>query len=273
MYSAGAGSGSTFTLELELRGVEKDANPCQPTPCNLCEGNAVTGCTNCLCCFRGSVHRSAVIIPQCSKSHASARSSAHVMQPQIPQESDGIRSRCAVAPACLPSAVMANGDTAEPDECASASPRPYFYHPNSCYKYPSDARRRASSTPLSVLIVDDSDLSRKMMRLAVADEFDEVIEAKDGRQALETVQTRMGSNIGTDVVLMDWIMHVMDGLTATRELRKLGFEGFIAGVTGNALPVDVMTFKASGVDEVLTKPLNVNKLKRHLQEHGILTVW
>jgi osomolarity two-component system sensor histidine kinase TcsA len=112
-----------------------------------------------------------------------------------------------------------------------------------------------------------------MMRLAVADEFDEVIEAKDGRQALETVQTRMGSNIGTDVVLMDWIMHVMDGLTATRELRKLGFEGFIAGVTGNALPVDVMTFKASGVDEVLTKPLNVNKLKRHLQEHGILTVW
>jgi CheY-like chemotaxis protein len=48
----------------------------------------------------------------------------------------------------------------------------------------------------------------------------------------------------------------MDGPTATKEIRKLGYQGAIFGVTGNGLESDVTHFKNSGANHVLIKPLN-----------------
>jgi CheY-like chemotaxis protein len=49
----------------------------------------------------------------------------------------------------------------------------------------------------------------------------------------------------------------MDGPTATRAIRALGYTGRIFGVTGNGVAADVRLFKASGADRVVLKPFTL----------------
>ena len=49
----------------------------------------------------------------------------------------------------------------------------------------------------------------------------------------------------------------MDGPTATRAIRELGYTGRIFGVTGNGMAADVQLFIDSGVDRVLVKPFSL----------------
>ena len=49
----------------------------------------------------------------------------------------------------------------------------------------------------------------------------------------------------------------MDGPTATRAIRLMGYTGRIFGVTGNAMAADVQLFTESGVDQVLVKPFSL----------------
>ena len=60
-----------------------------------------------------------------------------------------------------------------------------------------------------------------------------------------------------DIIMMDFVMPIMDGPTATREMRKAGFTGYIFGLTGNVLVSDIEFFKAHGANYVLTKPFDV----------------
>jgi CheY-like chemotaxis protein len=67
-----------------------------------------------------------------------------------------------------------------------------------------------------------------------------------------------------DAVLMDFIMPNMDGPTATRAIRALGYEGLIVGVTGNALDSDIQHFLLSGAVKVLTKPLQLSDFQDYM---------
>lgn len=69
-----------------------------------------------------------------------------------------------------------------------------------------------------------------------------------------------------DLVLMDGQMPVMNGFDATRELRSLHIAIPIVAVTGNALSEDIKLFMDAGVDDVLTKPLQIDKLRAVLQK-------
>ena len=57
-------------------------------------------------------------------------------------------------------------------------------------------------------------------------------------------------------ILMDFVMPNMDGPTATKEIRALGYTAPIYGVTGNTLDTDVEFFIESGADKVLPKPFD-----------------
>ena len=58
---------------------------------------------------------------------------------------------------------------------------------------------------------------------------------------------------------MDSSMPFMGGLQATKKIRELGYKGKIFGVTGNAFQSDIEEFIAHGADEVLVKPLSIDK--------------
>jgi CheY-like chemotaxis protein len=62
-------------------------------------------------------------------------------------------------------------------------------------------------------------------------------------------------------------MPVKDGFQATTELRAMGINIPIIAVTGNALQEDKELFMKAGVDEILTKPLQIALLKQTLLKY------
>ena len=66
-------------------------------------------------------------------------------------------------------------------------------------------------------------------------------EAEDGSIAVEKVKEK-GLN-AYDAILMDFVMPVMDGPTATKAIRSLSFMRPIIGCTGNTLEMDVQRFQ------------------------------
>ena len=112
-----------------------------------------------------------------------------------------------------------------------------------------------------VLIVDDVAMNRKMLRRVLETRFDVIDEADDGQKAVEIISKSLegGDPSFYNVITIDYQMPVMDGVTATKRIRSMGFSGKIIAVTGNALEEDVLTFKASGVDAVLMKPLDIRR--------------
>jgi CheY-like chemotaxis protein len=70
------------------------------------------------------------------------------------------------------------------------------------------------ATKKKVLIVDDEPHVRRLSRTILSKNFD-VVEAEDGKQALEIANTQQ-----PDVILMDMMMPKMDGLTACHVIRN-----------------------------------------------------
>jgi signal transduction histidine kinase/CheY-like chemotaxis protein len=92
--------------------------------------------------------------------------------------------------------------------------------------------------PLQLLVVDDSRLNRKMLLKCLRADGHTCSEAEDGWEAIAMVKERIGHGTGGhgrpfDAVLMDFVMPNMDGPTATKEIRALGYTAPIFGVTGN----------------------------------------
>lgn len=87
--------------------------------------------------------------------------------------------------------------------------------------------------------------------------------AEDGEQAIERVKA-----FSYDLVLMDVQMPKMDGYTATRTLRELGFNDItICGLSANALKEDLKNAKDAGMDDYLTKPLVLSDLSAMLEKY------
>jgi CheY-like chemotaxis protein len=77
-----------------------------------------------------------------------------------------------------------------------------------------------------------------------------------------------GSRPLYDVILCDSVMPNMDGPTAVRIIRELGYDGPILGVTGNTLPEQIENFVRHGADEVVSKPVKVPVLKDALSRRS-----
>ncbi len=87
--------------------------------------------------------------------------------------------------------------------------------------------------------------------------------AEDGEQAIDIIkQTRY------DLVLMDVQMPKMDGYTATRNLREMGYTDIIiCGLSANALKEDLEQAQQAGMNDYLTKPLVLMDLSSMLEKY------
>jgi CheY-like chemotaxis protein len=119
---------------------------------------------------------------------------------------------------------------------------------------------------LRVLIVDDSALNRILAERALKLEGAMTTLAVDGQEALKILKAQPQS---FDVVLMDIQMPVMDGLTATREIRKdsaLAQLPVIA-LTAGVLPEERQAALDAGVDGFLAKPLDLQQMQQMLAQY------
>ena len=116
---------------------------------------------------------------------------------------------------------------------------------------------------LRVLVVDDSAEHRDLMAQALGLEGVEVTQASEGAQAVDCLKAHPR---GFDLVLMDLQMPVMDGFTATRMIREeLGLRELpILALTAGVLPEQRQAALDAGVDEILTKPIDLDQIATRL---------
>ena len=91
-----------------------------------------------------------------------------------------------------------------------------------------------------ILVVDDSRLNRKMLIKFLQKDGHSCTEAEDGLEAIERVKGRIdfangGHGKPYDAILMDFIMPNMDGPTAVKTIRSMGYVAPIFGLTGNGM--------------------------------------
>ncbi len=118
---------------------------------------------------------------------------------------------------------------------------------------------------IDVLMVDDSDMSRKMVGRLLSRKNISFTEASNGRQALTILE-----HSSFNLILMDKEMPELDGYETTKEIRKTNMKVPIIGLTGNVLEEQMLEFRQCGADEILAKPLDPKWLDEVLIRYGIV---
>jgi CheY-like chemotaxis protein len=121
---------------------------------------------------------------------------------------------------------------------------------------------------LSLLLVEDNVLNQKLIFLHLSKFGFSIDVANNGLEALEKIGEKK-----YDVVLMDLMMPVMDGMEATIKIREKeslnGKHTPIVGLTANTFDADREKCLAIGMDEFMAKPFDVEEFKRILIDLGI----
>lgn len=125
---------------------------------------------------------------------------------------------------------------------------------------------RESQVLLNVLLVEDHAINQKLAVTLLERWGHHVEVASNGQIALE-----MAANQQFDVILMDMMMPIMDGLEATRHLRaaETGRRTPIIAMTANAMASDRDRCLAAGMDDYISKPIKAPELKQMLQHHAV----
>ena len=116
-----------------------------------------------------------------------------------------------------------------------------------------------------VLIVDDNDFNRELVKDILEDEDITVYEAEDGSSAIELLESEQADDI--DVVLMDMRMPGMDGIETTKIIRtKNGkcTEVPIIAMTADGFETDIGMLQKAGMNGLISKPVDVNTLVEHI---------
>ena len=124
-----------------------------------------------------------------------------------------------------------------------------------------EAARKPLVSPLRILLVEDSLVNQKLAMGILSRWGHEVMIAADGQAAIDRWESGE-----FDLVLMDVNMPVLDGLEATREIRRREAEGSthvpIVAMTAHALKGDRERCLEAGMDDYLSKPIRRSELNR-----------
>ena len=108
-----------------------------------------------------------------------------------------------------------------------------------------------------ILLVEDDELSRDMLRRRLGRKGYDVIEAVDGSQVLDIVRSEH-----PDIVLMDMSLPVIDGWTVTRMLKSTAETAStpVIALTAHAMQQDRERALEAGCDDYETKPIEFAQL-------------
>lgn len=133
---------------------------------------------------------------------------------------------------------------------------------HACSELP-DERKRWKLAPVKILAVEDDKVTRSVMRKALTRLGHDVVLAGDGEEAWAALEAD-----SVRVVVSDWLMPRMDGLELCRRVRARTQQQYVYFIllTGNDATEENQRAAAdAGVDDFLTKPLDVTQLWTRLR--------
>lgn len=124
---------------------------------------------------------------------------------------------------------------------------------------------------MRILLVDDSRTIRNIQKKALADiGLTDVVEAVDGLEALACIQAQR-----PDLMLVDWKMPNMNGITLVRKVRESDQTLPIIMVTTEAEKTRVVQALKAGVNDYVVKPFSAEtlaeKIRRVMEQAGAVS--
>ena len=121
---------------------------------------------------------------------------------------------------------------------------------------------------LHILLAEDNELNMEIAEFMLQNEGADVIKAWNGQEAVELFRKSEPGEF--DVILMDIMMPVMNGYEATKMIRSLDREDAkevpIIAMTANAFTEDRIKAKEAGMDEHISKPIDMKLLVKIIHE-------
>lgn len=140
----------------------------------------------------------------------------------------------------------------------------------------TDEATEKATRKLNILIADDAKTNRIILKTLLEEAGHSVDVVENGQQLLDKISFKpellANQSRPYDLVLTDIQMPVMDGLTAAQNFRELEKKTSpqqklpIVAVTSYAFPEECSKMLASGIDHILTKPINPKRLTRLLSQ-------
>jgi len=123
---------------------------------------------------------------------------------------------------------------------------------------PTDPAESECLANLKILVAEDNPTNQKVISLLLKHLGIDPFLVADGQQAVDAAR-----HTPYDIILLDLQMPVMDGLQASREIRTLPHakRPFIIALTANAFQEDRDASKAAGMDDYLSKPITLDRLR------------
>jgi CheY-like chemotaxis protein len=119
-----------------------------------------------------------------------------------------------------------------------------------------------SNKQLKILVVDDDEMNRRMMRLILTREDHQIELASDGYEACDLAASQR-----FDIILMDLQMPEMGGVETSRRIRALekgSKDSYIVALTASYLPEKGSELFEAGIDNYIAKPFDVEHLRQIL---------
>ena len=116
---------------------------------------------------------------------------------------------------------------------------------------------------MKILIVEDDPISRRILQANLMKWGYEVTVAIDGQKAFDILRQPEPPNL----LISDWVMPHMDGLTLCREIRRLNIKRYVYFIllTTKGEKRDIIQGLAAGADDFLIKPFNQEELKYRIR--------
>ncbi|HLW06076.1 MAG TPA: response regulator [Marinilabiliaceae bacterium] len=117
----------------------------------------------------------------------------------------------------------------------------------------------------TILVVEDVDTNKIFFDAALRRTNARILWAKDGKEAIDIFKENE-----VDLILMDLQLPVMDGYTATREIKKINSEVPIIAQTAHVMSGEREKCLEAGCDDYLAKPIRlqvlIDTLSKYLNE-------